>query len=542
MKKRYSMLALLLALVFLLSACGKSNVTEAPEAGEVQNETVEASEPAAEEAPAEEAPEAVEGVSDETLRLVIQTEPSYLLSLKGNYGGHRQVVSAICDTLIRYDSDTNTFEPSIATSWEWVDDTHLRFYIRDDVIAYDGTTLTADDILYSVARGVEGDAVKYWSPVNIDECYVEDEFTFVLGLHEIYPSIVGLLSNVYMLSIADESSVEANGGYEANTVKPYCTTGPYFLDEWKEGEYIRLVRNDNYWGEKAYYKYIEYTWIDDSASRTLAVAGGQADIAHDLSLGDIQSVESYEGCEGVLVPGGGAYVLFLNNTNEYLSDIRVREAIFHVLDPNAFSAIGSGGMNKTTDSLVATSDPYYRPAGDDYDQTPNIELAKQLLAEAGYADGFELSMTTNAAFKTMVEAIQASLMQIGITVNIEVVDMPAYFKVVDTGAYDMQYKETFADDVVNLCNMFDDRMELATRGGGTVGGYPELYETIDKCRYSLDEEERLDSYGDMQDFVRENYAMIPLYETSVLYAMNGSYDYDFDIGGHIMWGTVRPVA
>ena len=531
MKKRKAsvFLALLLAMAMLCSACSPSNSNTSQTPADASQDLNASADVSA-------------GNQSDTLRIVIGAEPSNIMPLSAEAGDGQWIAWCIYDRLVDYDAETGELVPSLATSWEWIDDTHVRFFLRDDAVAYDGTTITANDVLFSVQRGLEGDATAQWSMVDGNECSVEDDYTFVLGLTEAYPSIIGKLAYVATLTVIDESSCEALGGYEAAVRNPQCTSGPYFFDEWKAGEYIRLVRNDNYWGEAGFYETLEFTWVNDSTSRTMAVASGDADFAVEIGSADLTAVESYDNCIGIMLGGGGTNVLFFNVTNEYLSNELVREAIFYAIDATACNMVGTNGTSLIADSVIASSVPYYKAPDGEYDRTVNLERARELLAEAGYADGFELFMPLVAQSQAVCEAIQASLLQIGITLRLETMEIPTYLAATDTGDYDLCFQPTFSDDIVNYVKYYDDRMELNTRGGGIVGAIEDMYSILDRCRYSTDEEDNMAAWGEFQDYIRDHYLTIPIYESSVFYCANGNYEYNNFSNGHINFATVRPAG
>ena len=527
-KKSMALAAGVLAALTLLSSCGTKDNGNQGTASGAPDADVSQSVPA--------------GNTGDTLRVIITGEPVTIMPLEQEAGEGQWIAWCIYDRLVNYDAATGVLTPALATSWEWVDDTHLRFHLRDDVKAYDGSVITADDVMFSVERGLEGDAATQWSMVDGTECKVEDEHTFVLGLKESYPSIIGKLAYVATLNVIDQSSCEALGGYEAAIRNPKCGTGAYDFDEWKEGEYIRLVRNEDYWGEAGAYEYIQFTWINDSAARTMAVAAGDADFAVEIGTADVAAAESYDNCTSVSLSTGGTNVLFFNTTREYTGNELIRKAIACVVDVNACNMIGTGGTARVADSIIASSSSYYKAPNSDYSQTVDIEKGKALLAEAGYPNGVQLTMPTVPMTQTVCEALQASLLQIGIDLKVEVMEIPTYLAATDSGDFDIVLQPTFSDDITNYAKYYDDRMELNARGGGIVGGYEDLYPVLDRCRYSTDEADNMAAWGELQDYVRDHCLTIPLYESSVNYCTNGSYEYNYFSNGHINFATARPVG
>lgn len=536
MKKKLSLvvaMVLALAMVFSLAACGSQGGNSASSSPPADNAITSAGE--------NENLEPVSGTSEETLKVCLEEEPACVLPLNANAGVGSYVSQCIYDTLIHYNSDTKELEPMLATEWEWVDDTHLKMTLRDDVVAYDGSTLTASDVLYSVQQGLAGDAPTQWKYVDGNECSAPDDTTFILGLKEAHPTVVNLLASICMLPIIDESSVEANGGYEACLRDPKCSTGAYKFEEWKNGEYIRLVRNEDYWGEAPYYAEITFTFINDSASRAMGLSGGDINVAADLTSADALSIT--EPNKVTPVATGGCYVIFFNVTNEYLSNATVREAIFKAIDVEALNQVGTTGLSTLASSLMPSSNAYYSAPSSDYDHTVDIEAAKQLLADAGYPDGFELYMPIMAQQQPECEVIQACLLQIGIDLKLEVVELPTYLGATDTGDFDLAYQRTTPDDIANMLNYFDDRLESFERGGGIFGACPDdIYELLDNCRLTTDFDEAMPYWTEFQDYVRNNYLYIPVYEDCKFMAMDSDYVYQYDQIGYINFATMRPAG
>ena len=482
-----------------------------------------------------------EATGDRTLRVFLSAEPGSINPLSVTSAGDcNYVAQCMYDTLIFFNSDTNELEPSVATAWEWIDDTHLQVTIRDDVVAVDGTLFTADDVLYTIERGVTGDAKSNWQYVDFDECSVVDDTTLIIGLTEVHPTYVSLLASVMFVPLVDESSVEANGGWENCIRSPYCATGPYSFGEWVDGEYIRLLRNDDYWGEKAYFDEIIFSWVADSTSRTMAVAAGDGSFAVDINSADYISLDTYDNCVGYVVPGTGTSCLFLNTDNEYLSNELVREAIYYALDAEAMRMVGAAGLGSLADSVLPSSNAFYVPSGDADTRATNIEKARELLAEAGYPDGFTLDFPLPSFDQIGGEVIQACLSQIGITVNLDTMEFFSYLSVSDTGAYDMAIQKTTPTDVTTALGYFDNRIPQNLRFGGIVGGFDDLNEIIDVCRYSTDEEVLMQGWADFQNYIREHYLVIPFYENSFFYAADGEYNMLYNSDGAINFARVSP--
>lgn len=533
-KRTLALLAMIMALVMLLSACGGSGSAPAAEAPAADSAAEPAAEPAA-EAPAEEAAES------DTLYVTISNEPSNIFPLDAESGDGHWIDWCIYDRLVNFDSDTGELVEGLATEWEWLDDLHVQFKIRDGVVAYDGTIIDANDVMYSIQLGLAGDAAVQWAAIDGDECYVVDDNTIVIGLKAVYPSIIGKLSYVALLTIVDESSVEALGGYDAALRNPKCTTGAYFFDEWKDGEYIRIVRNEDYWGEPGYYKYIQFNWTDDSTAKAMGVAAGDVNIAVEIDSADKLALDAgmYDGCRSYTTSGGGTFVLFFNTTNEYLSNELVREAIYYAIDTDYINQVATDNTGKVADSVISSASAYYKSP--ETKRSVDIEKAKALIAEAGYGEG-EISLVLPAVPPTLTvsNAIAANLMEAGINATVESMEIPVYLAATDTGDFDLCVQPTFADDILNYVKYYDNRLELNTRGGGIVGGFEDMYDILDSCSGEMDTTKNVEAFGELQDYVAEHSLTVPLYESTIFYAADGDYTFKYYSNGHINMSTVKP--
>ena len=536
-KRLMALLALMMALVMLLSACGGGGAPAAdqPAADEPAAEQPAADEPAAEEPAAEPAGE------DETLYVTISNEPGNIFPLDAEAGDGHWIDWCIYDRLVNFDSDTGELVPGLATDWEWIDDTHLQLTIRDGVVAYDGSIIDANDVMYSIQLGLSGDATTQWAAVDGDECYVVDDHTIVIGMKTTYPTVIGKLSYVAFLTIVDESSVEALGGYDAALRNPRCTTGPYFFDEWKDGEYIRIVRNEDYWGDPGYYKYIQFNWTDDSTAKTMGVAAGDVNFAVEIDSADKLALDAgmYPGCVSYTTSGGGTNVVFFNTTNEYLSNELVREAIYYAIDTDYINQVATDNTGKVADSIISSASPYYKSP--ETKRENNIEKAKELIAQAGYAEG-EIKLTLPAVPPTLAvsNAIAANLQEAGIDATVVSMEILVYLAATDTGDFDLCVQPTFSDDIINYVRYYDDRMALNTRGGGIVGGFEDMYDILDTASGEMDTTKNMAAFGDLQDYVAEHSLTVPLYETTIFYAADGNYTFKNYSNGHINFSTVKP--
>ncbi len=380
--------------------------------------------------------------TDETLTIGLTSEPSTLYgAASGTTENEEQIIgNAMLDSLVKFNYATNEIEPSLATEWEWIDDTHIKFTLRDDVTMSDGTPLVADDVVYTaneiwVGLNQTNDTGKYIVGATAD-----DEHTVTIEFNSVAPDFLKMLTWTNF-GIVSEDEVNAAGGIEAVSSNPVCGSGPYKFVEWKNGEYVTLERNEDYWDTSyvGYYKTIKFTFTSDAAAREMAVESGDADIAYDMP---ISQGATYVGNEAVNVTvyGFGQTTHLWYNQGENAGatkDANVRAAIDKALDFDAIAQVGTAGYGAAVLSYWDTSCDYYQANYTAEERAVDVEGAKQLLEEAGYGDGLEITALGLADNAAVLTVMQANLAAAGITLTIDTPDTAQFVEEAFGGNYDI---------------------------------------------------------------------------------------------------------
>jgi len=482
-------------------------------------------------------------LSDETLVILLQGEPNLLVPQHASTNQSAQTVEIqIYDFLIQYNSDTGKLEPGVATEWKWLDALHMEVKIRDDVISADGTKYTADDILFTCERGVAGSAVSWWNMVDINECKVVDETTFVFGLNRPYNTYDDVLAATEAVHLISRSSVDAAGGWEACLHNPKIGTGQYTFVEWVEGNYIMLERNENYWGPKGYWKNLEFRWITDDAARAMAMQSGEADVAILLSSKQVVSLDADPSITLLRSPAYAVFTWYFNCSIEPLSDKRVREALTLLTDQDAIRQVVNGGEGINPQTNISTASPYYLqpPAG--YSQKVDVARAKQLLADAGYPNGLKITLLTTAQNAACQELIQAQWALGGVDLDIQIYENATQREIMYRGEYEITAANSFNSDPMRQLNRLDGRLDPPTAAGGAQYTSTELIGYVDIAR-SLDPAERLRGYHLVQQYCIDNFLLLPCFETVLFNATRSDLGgARFTANGAIYVGYLRPIG
>lgn len=368
-------------------------------------------------------------------QLVIALSLGNVLTLDPAATGSRetaQVLSAVYDTLIKLDdANPGEFLPGLAESWEISEDnSSITFKLRDANFA-SGNPVTAQDVVWSFDRLMKLNLAnssflktRGFSADNAGTTFVAvDDKTVQINLPQADdPNMVMMVIALPGPgSIIDSQTVLANetdGDLGENWLRTNSAgSGAFTLTEWRSNEYVILDRNESHWDEPAGLRRILIRHIPESQSQRLQLERGDIDIAYSLLAADLQALSTTEGIEIETVPSAGFYYLAVSMKDERMANPKVREALRYLIDYE--------GLNSAIMQFYGT--PHQRPLNStamgvlpDPGYTLDVERAKGLLAEAGYADGFEVTLRAlnEPPFLDAATAIQATLAQAGIKANL----------------------------------------------------------------------------------------------------------------------------
>ena len=367
-------------------------------------------------------------VTDETLTIGLSSEPSALWGIgSGKVENEMMIIdNALTDTLVDVDRTTGELIPNLATSWEWVDDTHCTFTLRDDVMMSDDTPLVAEDVVYTV------NCAKEYSPNNDSGAYfvgaeAVDEHTVTIEFTTTAPDLLYMLA-WRNFGIVSEDEINAVGGVEAAIRNPAFGSGKYRFKEWASGQSITIERNDNYWNPdyKGYYKEIVFTFTNDAASRAMSVMSGDIQVAYDMPVNMASTYKDNDAVNLIAHTFGQNARLYYNMGENAgaTKDERVRKALDKAIDFQTVALVGTAGLGGEARSYFPDESPFYHEMFTDEERAQDIEGAKALLAEAGYDESnpLELNIVGMQDMNDFFQVIQENFAQAGVKLNINIVD------------------------------------------------------------------------------------------------------------------------
>lgn len=344
--------------------------------------------------------------------------------------------------LVRLDiNDTTKIVGDLADSWTVSDDgLTYTFKLKSGLKFASGNPVTAEDVAWSFERAVKLDK----SPAFIltqfglngdnvtEKAKASDETTFVFTVDQPYaPSFVLncltatvaavldkklVLDNVKPVTPTDEYKYDNDFGNEWLKTG-YAGSGPFKLREWRANEVIVLERNDNYYGEQAKLARVIYRHMKESSGQRLALEAGDIDVARNLEPGDLDAVSKNADLGTTNAPKGTVYYISLNQKNANLAKPEVREAFKYLVDYDALGSTIIKGIGEIHQSFLPKG---VLGALDENPYKFDVAKAKELLAKAGLADGFTVTMDVRNGQPVtgIAESFQQTLGQAGVKLEI----------------------------------------------------------------------------------------------------------------------------
>nr|WP_314257466.1 ABC transporter substrate-binding protein [uncultured Devosia sp.] len=332
-------------------------------------------------------------------------------------------------------------QPGLAESWTISDDgLTFTFKIRTGVTFHSGNPLTAKDVEWSLRRLVKRGLapsvdLKQWgfTPENVDSLITaSDDTTLVLQTPELWNSNLILYALASFSTSIVDSAFLADKDKEGDMGGEFLQTsdagsGPYSLRTWRANDLLIAEAFDDYWQGVPAMKRVILRHLPESSGQRLQIEAGDIDIASRLSSTDLASLDNGDVASIQRTPGFGFYYLALNQRNEILAKPQVREAFRYLID---YEGLANGVM-KYYGNLQQT----IVPAGligavENNPYKLDIAKAKELLAEAGHADGFTLTYYASPATPEaeVAQSLQANAAEAGITLDLQIGDHIGKFR------------------------------------------------------------------------------------------------------------------
>jgi len=340
-------------------------------------------------------------------------------------------INVIMEPLVVFDRGLG-LQPRLATDWTFSDDgLTITFGLREGVTWHDGEPFTAEDVRFTFETVLDPETGAVNRPLYtaIETIDTPDDYTVVFNLNT--PTAF-LINN-----IARQPIVPVNAGEDFN-MRP-VGTGPYMFESQVRDDRLVLRRFDDYWGGAGSIEFLEFRVIPENATRLLAFEAGEIDVTQgQLPPEDLPRLEEDERFVLERTPGTGYTYLGLNTQSRPLDDVRVRQALGHLVPRDAIVQRVLNGNGFPGISMILPTMPWFNPDVRRYDYDP--ELARQLLEEAGvdFDQPMRLYTNDNAVRMQIAEILNFEFAQIGLELQVNIEEFGAFIdRILQTDDYDM---------------------------------------------------------------------------------------------------------
>ncbi|SFJ68692.1 ABC transporter substrate-binding protein [Celeribacter neptunius] len=348
-------------------------------------------------------------------------EPAGLDPTEGSPVAAGQVTwQNVFEGLVTIDRD-GVLQPQLATGWDISEDgLSYTFALRPGVSFHNGAAFDSAVAKFSLERILAEDSTNGQKALYsvIDSVEAPDPATLVLHLSHPASDLL------YWLGFPAAVMVEP-GSAESNGRTP-VGTGPFKLDEWRQGDRVIMSAFDGYWGGAPALDTLTARFIADPQAQVAALRSGQVDGIAEFGAPELfEQFTSDKGFTTHVGTGEMEVVAGMNNAKPPFDDVRVRRALMMAVDRALLVEAVKSGFGTPIGSHFSPASPFYEDLTDAFPYDP--EAAKALLAEAGYADGFEFTfkVPTRTYAQRSAEVLQAYFAQIDVTAKIESSDFPA---------------------------------------------------------------------------------------------------------------------
>ncbi|MBV9577304.1 MAG: ABC transporter substrate-binding protein [Chloroflexi bacterium] len=413
------------------------------------------------------------------------------------------------DTLARYDQNL-TPQPQLAQSWDVSPDgKQITVKLRQGVTYHSGREFTSDDVVWNLQRALNPKVT-----VGIlggffgqDPTFTaQDKYTVLLQTSQPWPTVFDMFHVVNML---DQQNTDAGSNQQTKAVG----TGPFVFQEWRQGESMRFTKNPNYWQTGT--PYLDEVIVNvrkDAQSMVADLEGGSLQLAYGPTLQDYQRLKSDPSYTAqLLTPAAGMYQIQPNVTFKPLDDKRVRQALNYALDRQRIADTVLLGLVGPEDLPWPANSPAYEAAKNNV-YAQDLDKAKSLLSQAGVSN-----LTLDFAYApvvpeyaTIAQIYQADLAKIGVTLNVQSMDIAALFDSIHNQKYNGVYTLNDSWAAMEPVSMLAAGASLNPRQNNAGFKDDSYTALVDSARSEPDAAKRKQIYSQINDFILDQCFGLPL--------------------------------
>ena len=465
----------------------------------------------------------------DTLTIAIGAEPESLDPVKMTSAPAATVGEHVIERLIYMEED-GTLTPMLATSWSAnADSTVWTFDIRQGVTFHDGAPLNAEAVRANLARFVDpavGAAYRFLLG-SVQDIQATGEYTLQITLAQPFAPILSHLSHSF-IGIVSPNQI---GGLAVDgTFEIPVGTGPYVMESWSRGDSVRMSVNENYWGPVPQIPNLVFNFIPEESARIVALETGEADAIMAVPPQDVARLQQNPDIDVVFQTTVRTIYISFNNIRAPFTDQRVRHALNYAIDKQAIVDSIFEGNAFVADAPIVDAVFGHTTVGP-YEFNP--ERARELLAEAGFPNGFSMVLHHPTGRypldATVAQAVQSMLADVGVNATLETREWSAYLQFTsqppDRAEYDsfmLGWGTVTLDADYGLFALLHTRQW--NPNGNNRGFYsnPRVDELLDAARIETNPDRRRTMYHEAVELIWSDAPWIYLYNAGQINAVRSN--------------------
>jgi glutathione transport system substrate-binding protein len=394
MKKSLWLLVMLLSLTLVFAACNSNDESDGAEESSGGDDAA-----------------STEGESGDSITVAIEQD---FISLDPHDVGDTVSIfgtRSMYEGLVGFDENME-IEPVLAEDYEVNEDsTEFTFTLREDVTFHDGEAFNAEAVEANFDRIIDEDMRANRNLLDLESIEVLDEYEIKFTLSQPFGA---MMNKFAMILIASPEALNTSDDLALNPVG----TGAFKFEEWNQGDSMVVSKNEDYWGDLGTnVQEVTFRPVPENGSRVAMLQTGEADFIYPVPHNNAEELGNEENIVIEETPSTIARYVSINTQKEPFDDERVRQAMNHAVDQEAFISVVRNGYGEPLSSTMSSQTQHY--AEQELYET-DVEKAEELMAEAGYADGFTAEIWGNTASETNtgMQFIEQQLAQIGIDLEV----------------------------------------------------------------------------------------------------------------------------
>jgi peptide/nickel transport system substrate-binding protein len=437
--------------------------------------------------------------------------------------GEHEIYRAIYEGLLRFPDghmDPTNLQPALAEKWEvGSDNLTWTFHLRKGVKWHEGYgEVTSEDVKFTIERVLNKDVGSPWRKdiVGIvDSVEAVDRYTVKVKTKFPFAQLPALFVDYHIFVVCKKAVKELGDKMKYHPIG----TGPFRFKEYKSREKFVMVRNDDYWRGRPIIEEFTLLFMPEDSTREMALNTGEV---HGISLTEKQqSIDRMrqKGFDVALCRPANSYQFHLNVTKKPLDDIKVRKALFYAINRQDF--VSFRGPDTTRLDYSPLPEGFIGHTDDVEQYSYNPEKAKKLLAEAGYPNGFSMSMVISQLYmyNQPAQIVQEQWKKIGVNLELKVVDHPVYHRMIRKDVNPMVVYGCFRYplDGKIFMNQFWHSSAIVGRPGGVINfsHYGEAIPGVDKyleaADNTMDQKVAIENWQKAQKQIARDYIVYPLF-------------------------------